>query len=218
MLQIINEDLETLRLSKQYIFSDKNLPNQVFIKKFDMYIFMEDVHIKSQDFLDQFKILEKKIGGSNIFLHTIEPYLADDEQSELFVKDFIPPCFKLNCDEIDLPNEIWNLKWDNGECYDWNKLQIVFGETAEWGCFFSTMYDEYGVIGLNNSIVEELKNSVPYVLEKCFYDIENLLHFVEWLSKKETYSERKNNLIENYSMSPIFENKILSIIKEYHNE
>ncbi len=212
----MNEDLKMLRLSNKYIFSDKNLPNQVFNKQFDMYIFMEDVHIKSNEFLQQFKILEQKVGGKKIYLHTIEPYLLEDEQSEVFIKDFIPPCLELNCDETDSPNDIWGFKWENGNCYDWNRLQIVFGETAEWGCFFSTMYNEYGVIGLNNSIIKEFENSVPYVLEKCFDDMENLLQFVEWLSRKETFIEHKEKLVKNYFMAQIFNEKIRLIIKDFH--
>jgi hypothetical protein len=217
MRRIINEELETLRLSKQYIFSDKNFPNQVFRQKFDMYIFMEDVHIKANEFFQQFKMLEHKIGGQKIYLHTVEPYLEENEQSEVFVKDFFPPCLELKCDEVDSPNEIWGVRWENGDCYDWNRIQIVFGEKGEWGCFFSTMYDEYGVIGVNNSIIEEFKDCVPYVLEKCFDDMDNLLQFVEWLSRNDTFPYKRDSLLKNYVMSPELTQKIYYLIYEAHN-
>ncbi len=199
MKLITGTELELLQKSKSYPFSKKDLPEQVFSKSFDRFIFIEDVHLFALEFFNQLKLFESKIGGNNIYLHSIEPYLPRDINYRNHYLTEIPPCFQLTCSENYTWIEIFETEIAPNQSYKYSIriLHTLFGDSGKWG-YYNSRDDEIGIIGIEESAFGIFKDVVGYAFENCFKNFDEMLGFVEYLSTKEYFAKHKDTYITNY--------------------
>ena len=196
MHKILGKQLNELRKSSGYVFTEKELPNQVFSKKFDKILFFEDVHQFDLSFFNQLKLLELNAGGRNIYLHTIEPYLVGyNNDSCSYDLNYTPPCMEFPCSESNTWDEVWGSHAFNHYGYQHNVIRILFGESGTWGYYVSKAY-EIGIIGFDN--LKSFKELVPYAFDNCFENFHNMLRFIESITDEEVFMEHKKNFIEHY--------------------
>lgn len=198
MVSIIGKELEYLEKSKGYVFSKKDLPNQVFSKNFDKYLFLEDVHQFDVIFFNQIKLFEKNIGGNYIYLHSTENFLPKIENFPNYYLNETPPCFKFSCGNSYSQSDVWDNKINENLTFEYCVIKILFGDSGKWG-YYNTRDEQIGIIGLEKSVLEIFKQVVPYAFKNCFENFDEMLGFERHLTREENFSRVKDLFISNYS-------------------
>lgn len=200
MKQITKEELQLLLQSNSYPFSRKDLPEQVFSKKFDTFIFLEDVCFFTHDIFYQLKEFEKDIGGNYIYLHTVEPFLTEIEAYPNYYLKEIPPCFGFECSKNHTLEQIFDTNFSLNQSYNRaiRPIHILFGDSGQWG-YYNSRDEQIGIIGLNKSVIENFRKDVPYVLQSCFESFDDMLTFTTQLIKEDKRLQVRDLLISNYS-------------------